>query len=486
MKTDHHRPPILGAAVLLALSIMLAGCVPGDSTAASHSAAGATQSAAPEREDSASTKAESPYESEPTASELSSEADSPYESKPSTEAIQLPYALSENSPLSSLPVYRYDSYTDYWDMENGAEMLLYTAESGAGYADYLTDLTNAGFSLYAENEIAGNQYSTWIDSETHVTLMYMPSLQSVRILAEPSSIDLPGLKSDNLYNDAGVENVMVHLGTSYDGVETSGMCFIYRLCDGSFIIVDSGFNEKACAQAIYNTLVRLAPDPDHIVITAWFLTHGHKDHAGGFYKFSATYANKITLEQVIYNYPTENSFLLSGTSANHITKTADNIKRFKGNPKIIEAHPGQEFFIRDAYVEMLFTWDMFSLNEVAYLNDSSLFFTVELADTKITMTGDCGPLAAPIISGCYGEYLATDIVQVAHHGSKGSSLELNTLFQAKVALWPTIRSHYMNRINNENNSPFRTVEYEYIANSDARLFHLPFDPEKIETWPLYE
>lgn len=392
--------------------------------------------------------------------------------------------IAADSPLATLPEYTYDSYKALWDVENGAEILLYNAENSDGYNSYLSELEGAGFTKYAENEIVGNLYSTWTNDELHVTMMYIPSQKSVRILAEPSTLGLPTREEDNIYTDAGVENVVVQVGTNYDGKQGNGMCYIYRLCDGSFIIVDSGFNSTQCADAIYETLVKLAPDPENIVIAAWFITHQHGDHVGGVYQFATKYADKVKLEQMIYNYPTERVFKLCDSSVNHITKLPEHTAMFEG-AELVEAHPGQEFYIRDAYIEMLYTWDMFTSSAVIFMNNTSLVFSVELNDTKIMMLGDCGPLASPVVTNAYGDYIKSDYIQVAHHGYIGATIELNTLIDADVVMWPAAQSTYLAHIADDCHEMFKSAEYLYVAETSATQLPIPFDPEKVEKWDLY-
>ncbi|MBQ4563556.1 MAG: hypothetical protein IJA58_03635 [Lachnospiraceae bacterium] len=448
--------------ILLALS--LSACVPG-STGTDHTA-------------STETTAEHPSVPDFSTPEASSEADT-------TEAETEGYVVNEGSPLSTLPRYTAGVCTAYWDMENGAEILLFRADSSEGYEQYLTELEQSGFSLYTENEIVGNLYSTWTNDIVHVTMMYLPALQNVRILAEPASIGLPSLESDNLYTDAGIQNSIIQLGTDFDGDTRNGMCYIYQLCDGSFIIVDSGDGQTSISDNIYNTLKKYAPDPDNIVVAAWFITHVHGDHTSAFHLFAQSYSDEITVEQFIYNYPPERVFVKTGEPLEKISQTAAACAMFEG-ARIIEAHPGQEFYIRDAYVEMIYTLDLYNRETIDFMNNSSLVFSITFDDTKIMQTGDCGPVASPIITNLYGEYLDCDILQVAHHGYEGATQLLNQLFAAEVILYPSTDDQVYRRNWDKRHLPFHEIEHCYVANNIGTRIPLPFNPDTVETWPLFE
>ena len=403
---------------------------------------------------------------------------------PSTEAETERYVLNEGSPLATLPLYPYDSYSDYWNVENGAEMLIFNAESADGYEAYLQELLQAGFTLYAENEIAGNLYSSWTSETIHVTTMYLPALNHVRILAEPSSVALPLLESENIYTDAGLENMVIQIGANFNGTTTNGMCYIYRLGDGSFILVDANYGEPGCADEIYNALVKYAPDPENIVIAAWFITHPHCDHIDGFHSFNRLFKDKVTVEQVIYNFPTERSFIRTSTTTDYILWTAECCASY--GCRVVEAHPGQEFYIRDAYIEMLYTPDLYSRKDIDYMNNSSLVFRVTLADTTIMHTGDCGPLASPIVLKLYGEYLDSDILQVIHHGGVGASAALNQAINPEVLLYPSTSDHISSCFWQSYNSPFREIEHVYPGDALGTMIPLPFDASRVESWEIFD
>jgi len=309
----------------------------------------------------------------------------------------------------------------------------------------------------------------------------------VRILTEPSSVHLPGLADDNIYTDKGVENLVVQVGTYHTVEKNNGMCYVYRLCDGSFIIVDSGHRVKKCADALWDTLNRLAPDPENIVIAAWFITHAHNDHIGAFYEFTDAYSDNVTLEQVVYNFPNMVSFVNcdDGNGRDHMRYFADCVSNYEG-VEIIEAHPGQKFYLRDAEIEMLYTWDLFKLSSVSYMNDTSLVFSVKLADTKLMMLGDCGPQASPIIAALYGDYLDSDFIQVSHHGNIGGTAELNAKINGEVVLWPSNQYNYDRFIGKDRNQLFASAEHLYVADVFGTMIPLPFNPDTVEKWQIYD
>ena len=393
------------------------------------------------------------------------------------------YVLDADSTLAALPYYGYDAYVELWDLEESAEMLLFKAETEAGYLNYQVDLENAGFSLYAENDIVGNRYATWITEELNVTTMYFPALKSVRILAEKAG-ELPGLAADNVYVDSGVENVMVQVGMDHDGISKIAMCYLFRLCDGSFVIVDSGYKEEACVEAIYETLMSLAPDPDNIVIASWFITHPHGDHVGGFYTFTETYGDKVTVEQVIYNYPTIRSFENDQLSTSHITKMPAYIAQY--GARRIEAHSGQKYYIRDAEIEILYACDLFSKEYFYDMNSSSLVFTITLGGGRIMILGDCGQESSPLICKAYDDYLKSDVIQVSHHGLIGASKTLNELVGAEIVMWPASDFSYMEQNDSYANQPLVEASYLYVAADRATLITLPFDEARVEIWDLYD
>ncbi len=392
--------------------------------------------------------------------------------------------LAADSILRSLPACEQAVYAGWREMGDGAEMLVYEDSAAESFHHYEEQLAGAGFEKYDGSEMAGNLYSTWTDGETTASLIYMPEYGSFRIVAE-SAGELAPREEDNPAYETVCEPLMEMVSVNFNGGKSNGMCFLYRLSDGSFILVDGGFNQEPCADAIYNEMKKLAPDPEHIVIAAWFMTHSHPDHYAVFKKFSQKYAGQVTLESCVYNYPAAEDGNVE-TVEKGVKAMTEHLPLY-GDKKVIEAHPGQRYYIRDAVIEMLYTWEQLVPYDkvVAEFNDTSLVFSIELGGEKIMQLGDCGTSASVVVETMYKDYLKSDIMQVAHHGLLGASEGLNTYIAAEVACWPTTQYGMEQRAGNTYNKPLKNAAYTYVAGDCAVRIPLPFDPEQVVQEPIY-
>lgn len=393
------------------------------------------------------------------------------------------YDVPADTAIATLPKYTYDGFLSLWDEEEGAHLLRFQTDNADGYKAYQTDLEKAGFEKYAENEIVGNLYATWISDEVSVTTMYVPSLNEVRIVAEPKGALAPR-EEDNVYEDKGVEPVMAMVGTHYKAGKDNGMCFIFRLADGSFIIEDSGHNAKAQGDAIYNTLRELAPDPDNIVIAAWIFSHFHGDHTGGFYNFTKNHGSEVTVEKFIWNYPTEKTFVMNDSILSQKTNMLTYSAKYEG-AQVIEAHPGQVYYIRNMKFEVLSTLELLPWQDIAFFNNTSTVLRMYFGGNVITMMGDCGPNETEVVYNAYGDYLKTDILQVTHHGYVGATAELNSALAPTVALWPVSIDHYTCYRYESYNKPLANAAHTYVAQKLTTVIPLPFNADTVYTWELY-
>jgi hypothetical protein len=179
-----------------------------------------------------------------------------------------------------------------------------------------------------------------------------------------------------------------------------------------------------------------APDPNNIVIAAWIFTHTHSDHVGFFPHFANNYADKVTVERFIYNFPTSSQFT-SDQWFDGISPIEGKIKTKFPNATFTNARPGQVYYIRNAKVDVLYTADLYAEHEIDYFNTSSIAFTVEAEGVKTMYMGDIGSAVGSLMASIYSaDDLHCEILQVAHHGIQSSPTMLYPLVAPTYVLFP--------------------------------------------------
>lgn len=384
------------------------------------------------------------------------------------------------------------------DKLGGGMMKVYTkVNSATDVHKYRADLTLAGYKLYAESDFNKNLFSTWISEKYVVTLSYLAARRELNILVEPMR-DLPGLASDNVYVDKNIVSKAIILPTSHTGRE-NGLCLIYQLCDGSFIIIDgghgigfyptdkTGFEETYDdnAEEIYQLLYQLAPDKDNIVIAAWFFSHPHWDHMGAIGPFADLYGDVVKVEQFVLNHPSNKTIqeLWNRSDANilYVTKMQNAFAKFK-DAKVIEAHAGQVFHIRNAVVNVLCTWELQTeystkFESVTTMNSASVILDINIDGVRTIMLGDNGESSTAYLNKLYGAWLESDMVTVAHHGYQGANSTLYKNIVPKIVLWPINKENITSLLNEARNVPLKNADKIWVTGKSITIIPLPYNSD---------
>ena len=383
-----------------------------------------------------------------------------------------------NPALEALPVFTFAEVKGTRNCGDDATMMTFESDA-EGFAACLEELKQAGFTEYARNQIGDNLFATYTNNHATASVMYIPSLSSVRLVTEPVGT-LPAVSPETVSAVTTPQVTMLGL----EGYDTSGspnqigMSFLYRLSDGSFLVIDGGHNQELPAQQLYDQMVAQAPDPNTIVIAAWIFTHAHPDHSGTFTMFTSMFADKVDIELIVHNMPADTQFITSDNPIRYRTNliSASQAYTVRG-AKMMKTHPGQVLYIRDAVVEVFYTHEMQPAGDIAYFNETSLIFTVNLAGQKTMILGDCAPITSPIVTAAYGTSLKSDIVQVAHHGYQGATPELYQMIDAEYALWPGGSKAYENYHEQDYNIALLTgksLKYWVLAEDKITVWQLPF------------
>lgn len=224
------------------------------------------------------------------------------------------------------------------------------------------------------------------------------------------------------------------LSVGDDGIEhgiskgsENGLCFVYLLSDGSFMIFDGGQGSDTFAPDAHHLMKRLNKltekfglDEECIHISAWVFTHAHKDHYGFANVFFSNYADQIDVKEIWFN-------AVPG-HANGVALTAL-LNKYCPNTPIRRLVEGEHIQLPGVAVEVLYTaesigYDVASRDE----NSASCVMMLTLGSKRVLMTGDASPSSwnwlvnkYPAVNGV--SKLKCDYLQVSHHGARGSGTD---------------------------------------------------------------
>ena len=317
---------------------------------------------------------------------------------------------------------------------------VYTGAVASDFDAYLTQLKAAGYSEYQTNRIGNNLFAIYKQGNRAVYVSYFPWDGSLRVTSE-TAYSLP--------SGSYVESEKITVSTLGqlsldDEAGNFGMGYIFTLEDGSFFLIDGGGRAGEDETVLYNYLQAHNKRTDgRIVIAGWLFTHEHYDHVTNFLDFTAKYASSVTLEAVYWNFADPCEFDEIGSYYNDLIGS---VGKYPGL-KVHKVHAGQRIWIRNAEVEILYTHETLHPYVLTDMNDTSTVFRVNIAGKRILFLADVSTVAqkdsaVKVIYGLYGSELKSDILQVAHHGWNGGSVEIYNAVLPEIAFWPVEQSRW--------------------------------------------
>ena len=349
--------------------------------------------------------------------------------------------------------------------------------------DFVRMKYSRDFDCFKKEKLPDGRIVYTYDNGTYVIHTgFYPDESSARITIEKKTNLVP-LEDENVYtSNPDVVTSLAQIGLGED--ESGGMAYCYQLADGSFIVIDGGYDNDI--ETLYNYMKAKAPNGD-IVIAAWMITHNDPDHVEGFKAFSRIYAKDYKLEKFIANFPSFSTYNeMGGESGGELTI---GVLSERTDCKIFKAHTGQKFYIRNALIEILFTVDNLLPATASNGNVLSMIFTVDVEGERAIFFGDATDKAMQLTVPKYGEYLKSDIMQLSHHGKRNYSgmqmdnrKKLYALVRPEVILWPTSNEHYLtdgDETSVVSKHPWNLVALEsarecYIAGYGITVLELPY------------
>ena len=380
-----------------------------------------------------------------------------------SEKLNVVETHSSSKSLNAVPVFFEADFVATSTSDTKCKQVILNGATEEEFNAYITKYESNGYKKYTENNISGNLFATFYSDDYTVNVGYYKAYKECRIIIEPfAEKTLIGLESDNNRPTVTTSQITM-LGCEYKessgSYKGNGLSLLYRLSDGSFVIVDGGHdgNSSYWASNLINTIKEQAKEyatGKEIRIAAWFISHAHGDHMGMLNKEAAQFAKQFTVERVVANLmSTEeiNKSLASSYGENFGGGEANTTNKVRNAAKtlgadLIQCHTGQRFYFGDTVFEILYTVENFAPSITNALNTSSILVRSTTTDaagnsTSVMVMGDVTGPAMAICNKLYGTDLDCEIVQVAHHGyqtwgNDNAMISSYKLMSPEIVLWP--------------------------------------------------
>lgn len=416
--------------------------------------------------------------------------------------------------------------------------------NGTAFDVYCSQLTSAGYEVITQNTIGNNKFKTFVNNTKGITLhvayndftyeedyvvndeFYVDYQKSIRVISAPvSSVTLPDqddpfFTANPTYTKVG-NSTLTAVGLDVYAV---GMSYVIKLEDGRFIIYDGGKNCPTPTDGqdkegytntdevvqLWDTLVALhgstpsSSSPIHVA--AWVITHSHGDHFEVFRDFLGTYGknSSFKMDALIGNYPATN---VLRTASGDLTDTStmgyyNNIYNLQQKVtrgfKYIKVHTGQKLYFANVTMEVLMTYEDHNPMSIQAENDTTTVTRLTIATTSATagqtttaesaastvtvlFLGDAQRHQSRYMCAAYGNYLSSDIVQVAHHGNTGCEIALYDLTAPKALLIPYSEKMVYKALHGQLNGSYADEVGPHLRNNIASVKYIYASAETIAT-----
>ena len=331
---------------------------------------------------------------------------------------------------------------------------LHTEVSEASLNDYVTRLTEAGFTKAQDRSMDALRSVTFTKENGMVHLAYQKSTSSLVVSADYMASEVYTKPAAGSYTVLG-DNTFAVMTMDYSNYscalgcnpiyDNNGLCYVITLADGRYIVYDGGYKNANDAEILYEFLRDNNRREGKPVIAAWILTHSHADHYGAFQAFTEKFAKQVTVENFVLNTGTAECY--TGGHDTTLETVGAYANTYYGGAKVLVPHIGQSLYFCDVEIETLYTHEMFHFNglDLTNENSASLVTRVLMDDMSLLITADAAVDTNRQLVKMFGDYLKSDFVQVAHHGNGGFIEELLRESDPTYVLWTTSQPGFRRR-----------------------------------------
>ena len=317
---------------------------------------------------------------------------------------------------------------------------------------YAETLESEGFTKYTSNEIpAGsdspcftNLFYTFIKNGRHIFIFYNAPLHNARIVVMPEKTLPPTFKASS---DGDDEISPTFSQMQIDG----GLSMVAQLKDSSFVIIDGGLYTPEDCERLYHFIKGRTPENKKPLIAMWLFTHMHCDHIELASHFIKQYSEEIEIKSFAQQFQDCRTIELSiekdKISIDAKAILEENIKNNFRDAPYYTLHTGQKYYFPGMELEILWSGDDMYPATLKSFNEFSIACRMTFESGKTVMIlGDCMHTACRNIAETYGDYLKSDVLQLAHHGLIGGNKRLYKFIDPDICLWATSKARFEGKL----------------------------------------
>lgn len=279
------------------------------------------------------------------------------------------------------------------------------------------------------------------DTPNFEALGYYAALEDCNYLAYPADDAIAEALKQQNYDKIGANaNYYVYrrtvdqsnyenqwLLTQYGGKDGNQLMF-YTLQnkEGNLIVIDGGWESDA--EYVKSVIKSLG---NHV--SAWIITHPHKDHAGA---FNSIYNDKGKMKiDKVYGVDMAPKELCKKNAPWDETETYEKFLSLD-IPELSYVHAGDALEINGLKLEVFSAYDDY-VDELSsdLFNDGSMMFKITAQKESMLFCSDVGKSMSDYLLNTYGEELKADYIQMGHHGNGGLKSDFYESIGAKAAFF---------------------------------------------------
>ena len=377
--------------------------------------------------------------------------------------ISMPNAVVDGhcASLDDIPRFTGATYSTTYPSGTGIKQLYYTSANSSKISEYVATLESLGYKKTEDNSLNGNRFVTCYGANGLIHISYLNHNKTLSVILD--SLQGSVYKDTEPTYTKVTDTTLAVMSLDYDSGDNdaSGMSYVVTLEDGRYVVFDGGYRNKNSskkdANILYNYMKSNNKRKDgKIVIAAWIFTHDHSDHHGAFTDFAIDYSSKTELQYYVQNFGDKSRYNQQPSGWLDTGIPGDLIANYYKNAKKIVPHTGQKLTFCNTTFEIMSSQESHVPNKMEWVNDASLIIRMNANGVKALFLADAEAQTTNLLLNMYGSTLKSDIMQIAHHGYSGGSVDLYKKIDPDWSLWPTNQTSFNQRASGGGNGNAQT------------------------------